>query len=191
MLIDIFGTAKPGTATLNHLCRVSLYLGATTLADICDDSEEKILSWALTGYARCWPESPWPNQTKPSKYSWQIWRRFLRRFFVSRIPSNSRLDTDWPLDKDLGLWTVSRSLILRDAYFDKESGALYVRSTNGRFTWHNRIEGYMSTYSPMTHHLPAPPPTATFTPIRRFRDQVICTGLIDSFLLSHQPIEVD
>eukprot|EP00957_Ditylum_brightwellii_P191886 14607648-Ditylum_brightwellii.AAC.1 len=48
----------------------------------------------------------------------------------------------------------------------------------------------MATYSPTTHHLPEPPLTAMFTPIRRFRDQVICIRLIDSLLLAHQSIEV-
>eukprot|EP00957_Ditylum_brightwellii_P109718 8369047-Ditylum_brightwellii.AAC.1 len=55
MLMDEFETAKPGTATLDHLSRVRLYLGATTLADICDDSGMKIFAWALTGEARCRP----------------------------------------------------------------------------------------------------------------------------------------
>eukprot|EP00957_Ditylum_brightwellii_P182647 13912107-Ditylum_brightwellii.AAC.1 len=106
MLMDKFKSTKPGTSTLDHLCRVRLYLGATTLADICDDNGKVILSWALTGRTRGRPESPWPNQEKLSKYSWRIWRQYLKRFFAMKIPSNSRLDTDWPLDEKLGLWTV-------------------------------------------------------------------------------------
>eukprot|EP00957_Ditylum_brightwellii_P120651 9203441-Ditylum_brightwellii.AAC.1 len=80
MLMDEFETAKPGTATLDHLCRVRLYLGATTMADICDDSGRKIFAWALTGEARCRPMTQCPNQEKPLKYrlwtvsSPSIWR---------------------------------------------------------------------------------------------------------------------
>eukprot|EP00957_Ditylum_brightwellii_P166489 12672929-Ditylum_brightwellii.AAC.1 len=60
MLMDKFESAKPGTATLDLLCRVCLYLGATTLADICDDNGKVILSWALTGRTHGSPASPWP-----------------------------------------------------------------------------------------------------------------------------------
>eukprot|EP00957_Ditylum_brightwellii_P005544 425025-Ditylum_brightwellii.AAC.1 len=114
MLMDEFETAKLGTATLDHLSRVRLYLGATTLANICDDSGMKVFTWVLTGDAQCRPMMQWPNQEKPLKNSWQIWRRYLRKFFVTTIPSNSQLDRDWPLDEDLGLWTVSSPLIWRD-----------------------------------------------------------------------------
>eukprot|EP00957_Ditylum_brightwellii_P136632 10419807-Ditylum_brightwellii.AAC.1 len=114
MLMDEFETAKPSMATLDHLCRVRLYLGATALTDICDDSRKKIFAWALMGEARCRLVTQWPNQEKLLKYSWQIWRRYLRKFFVTKIPSNSWLDMDWPLDEDLGLWTVSSPLIWRD-----------------------------------------------------------------------------
>eukprot|EP00957_Ditylum_brightwellii_P192866 14684498-Ditylum_brightwellii.AAC.1 len=78
MLMDKFETAKPGTATLDHLCRVYLHLGATTLADICDDNGKVILLWALTGHTHSRPDSPWQNQEKPLKYSWRIWRQYLR-----------------------------------------------------------------------------------------------------------------
>eukprot|EP00957_Ditylum_brightwellii_P153332 11669493-Ditylum_brightwellii.AAC.1 len=77
MLMDTFETAKLGTTTLDHLCRVRLYLGATTLADISNNSRKRILSWALMGKARCSPTIQWPNQEMSSKYSWQIWRRYL------------------------------------------------------------------------------------------------------------------
>eukprot|EP00957_Ditylum_brightwellii_P160193 12195275-Ditylum_brightwellii.AAC.1 len=101
MLMDTFKTAKPGTTTLDHLCRVRLYLGATTLADISNNNGKRILSWALTGKAHGRPMTQSPNQEMPSKYSWQIWRRYLHKFFVTTIPANSRLNKDWPLDEDL------------------------------------------------------------------------------------------
>eukprot|EP00957_Ditylum_brightwellii_P036932 2795995-Ditylum_brightwellii.AAC.1 len=49
MLMDEFKEDKPGNATLDHLNRVRLYLGATTLADICDDDGKRILAKTLTG----------------------------------------------------------------------------------------------------------------------------------------------
>eukprot|EP00957_Ditylum_brightwellii_P189960 14461429-Ditylum_brightwellii.AAC.1 len=101
MLMDTFETAKPGTTTLDHLCRVRLYLEATTLADISNNSGKIILPWALTGKAWCRPTIQWPNQKMSSKYSWQIWRRYLRKFFVTKIPASSQLNKDWPLDEDL------------------------------------------------------------------------------------------
>eukprot|EP00957_Ditylum_brightwellii_P028894 2182621-Ditylum_brightwellii.AAC.1 len=62
MLMDTFETAKPGTTTLDHICRVRLCLGATTLANISNNSGKIIRSWALTGYARCSLTAQWPNQ---------------------------------------------------------------------------------------------------------------------------------
>eukprot|EP00957_Ditylum_brightwellii_P179581 13680102-Ditylum_brightwellii.AAC.1 len=60
--MDVFETTKPGTATLDHLCRVRLYLGATTLADLCDDDGRLIQSGMQTGSIQCRPVTPWPNQ---------------------------------------------------------------------------------------------------------------------------------
>eukprot|EP00957_Ditylum_brightwellii_P067596 5131225-Ditylum_brightwellii.AAC.3 len=92
----------------------------------------------------------------------------------------------------MSLWNISCPLILRDAYLDKDTNALYVCcSTNGCYTQHKRVEGHMSIYSPTISQLPAPPQSAVFTPIRRFWDQVICTGLIDSFMLDHQSCAVE
>eukprot|EP00957_Ditylum_brightwellii_P071892 5464058-Ditylum_brightwellii.AAC.1 len=99
------------------------------------------------------------------------------KIFVTKIPANSRLDFDWPLDEDLGLWTVAHPLILRDTYYEHASGTIYVCSTNGCFTQHTRVEGHMSTYTPMTHQLPAPPSTATFTPIHQFQEQQLLGNL--------------
>eukprot|EP00957_Ditylum_brightwellii_P073505 5585397-Ditylum_brightwellii.AAC.1 len=58
---------KPGNATLDHLNHVRLYLGATTLVDICDDNGKYIRCELLTGMVRLRPMTPWPNQEKPSQ----------------------------------------------------------------------------------------------------------------------------
>eukprot|EP00957_Ditylum_brightwellii_P056835 4308726-Ditylum_brightwellii.AAC.1 len=98
---------KPGNAILDHLNRVRQYIGATKLADICNDNGKYIQSKLLTGKRRLRPTTPWPNQEKPTKLSWRVWRRFLQNCFAQRVPKNSRLDKDWRLDADLGLWTKS------------------------------------------------------------------------------------
>eukprot|EP00957_Ditylum_brightwellii_P127134 9693006-Ditylum_brightwellii.AAC.1 len=64
--MDVFEDKKTGNATLDHLNRVQLYLGATTLTDLCDDNGMYIQSEALTGKVRLRPLTPWPNQDKPS-----------------------------------------------------------------------------------------------------------------------------
>eukprot|EP00957_Ditylum_brightwellii_P008022 608660-Ditylum_brightwellii.AAC.1 len=64
---------KPRNATLDHLNRVRLYLGATTLADICDDNGKYIRSKLLAGTQQLRPTTPWPNQEKPTKLSWRVW----------------------------------------------------------------------------------------------------------------------
>ena len=50
--MDVYEKDKPSTNTLDPLNRVRLYLGVTTLADLCDDDKVFLESWALTGYKR-------------------------------------------------------------------------------------------------------------------------------------------
>eukprot|EP00957_Ditylum_brightwellii_P046037 3492890-Ditylum_brightwellii.AAC.1 len=64
------------------------------LADICDDDGKKILAKALTRYKRFCPVTQCPNQEKPSKHSWQIWRQYLHKYFATSIPRNATLDSD-------------------------------------------------------------------------------------------------
>eukprot|EP00957_Ditylum_brightwellii_P095307 7259550-Ditylum_brightwellii.AAC.1 len=116
MLMEIFEEDKPGNAALDHLNRVRLFLGVTTLADICDDDGKKILAKALIGYKRFRPVTQWPNQEKSSKYSWQLWRWFLCKYFAQIVPKNAKLDSDWVLDEDLGVWTTPNLLIFRETY---------------------------------------------------------------------------
>eukprot|EP00957_Ditylum_brightwellii_P043678 3310964-Ditylum_brightwellii.AAC.1 len=51
MLMDQFEREKPGNTTLDNLSRARMYLGATSLADICNDEGKWIKSWALTAHA--------------------------------------------------------------------------------------------------------------------------------------------
>eukprot|EP00957_Ditylum_brightwellii_P031894 2418463-Ditylum_brightwellii.AAC.1 len=164
--MDVFKTAKPGTAILDHLSQVRLYLGVTTLADLCDDNGKMILSGILNGATRFRPTTPWPNQEGPSKISWKIWRCYLRRFFVTNISANTRLDRYWPLDADLGLWITYKPIILRDAGIEKTTDILYVQSKNGYFVHHVCSAGHMSTYEPTKTYDTEPLATSIFTPIK-------------------------
>eukprot|EP00957_Ditylum_brightwellii_P060918 4624024-Ditylum_brightwellii.AAC.1 len=139
---------KPGNATLDHLNRVRLYLGATTLADLCDDNGMYIRSEALTGKVRLRPLTPWPNEDKPSPLSWRVWCRFLRKCFATTVSPTTQLDKNWPLDEDLGLWTATTPMIWRRAYIDPVNDTLYSRDDNGSFTLYHRMPGHMSAYAP-------------------------------------------
>eukprot|EP00957_Ditylum_brightwellii_P097905 7456483-Ditylum_brightwellii.AAC.1 len=43
------------------LCKVPLYLGALTLANIVSDNGYYIMDWALTGLSKAKLMIPWPN----------------------------------------------------------------------------------------------------------------------------------
>eukprot|EP00957_Ditylum_brightwellii_P054795 4152261-Ditylum_brightwellii.AAC.1 len=157
---------KPGNATLDHLNRVRLYIGATTLADICNDNRKYIQSKLLTGKWQLRPTTPWPNQEKPTKLSWRVWRRFLRNCFAPRVPKNLTLDKDWRLDADLGLWTKSQPLTSRRAYFDSNRDTLYARNKNGSYSLYNRLQGHIYTYAPTKTDTDTLPQSAVFTPVK-------------------------
>eukprot|EP00957_Ditylum_brightwellii_P050039 3793294-Ditylum_brightwellii.AAC.1 len=71
--MDVFGSLKPSTLTLERLNAVCLYLGVITLSDIVTDNGKSIMDWALTGGTRAKTMLPWPNQNKPSAVCWVLW----------------------------------------------------------------------------------------------------------------------
>eukprot|EP00957_Ditylum_brightwellii_P203971 15337007-Ditylum_brightwellii.AAC.1 len=188
MLMDCFKATKLDNATLDHLNRIRLFLGATTLADICNDDKKRILCWALTGYTQARPVFPWPNQAKPSKYSWQIWQRYICTLFVTKIQNNSRTDKDWSLDDNLGLWTTQHLLLHRDAYFVEDKNKVYVKNMHGCYVCHKHTPRSISMYELMTVQLPSPPSNAVFTPTKKLPDPHIQCILGD---LADQDIDAD
>eukprot|EP00957_Ditylum_brightwellii_P113866 8680796-Ditylum_brightwellii.AAC.1 len=70
----------------------------------------------------------WPNQEELLKLSWKIWQCYLVEFFATNISSNTRLDGDWLLDADLGLWITYNPSILRDQYIETTTNILNVQS---------------------------------------------------------------
>eukprot|EP00957_Ditylum_brightwellii_P057775 4381033-Ditylum_brightwellii.AAC.1 len=77
--MDVFGSLKPSTLTLERLNTVCFYLGALTLSDIVTDNNTSIMEWALTGRTRTKTMLPWPNQNKPSAVCWQPLGRWLTK----------------------------------------------------------------------------------------------------------------
>eukprot|EP00957_Ditylum_brightwellii_P062154 4717266-Ditylum_brightwellii.AAC.1 len=65
ILMNVFKSTKPPSATLEQLNMVQLYLGVLTLADIVSDDGQYIQPWALTGCKEAKPMIPWPNQAMP------------------------------------------------------------------------------------------------------------------------------
>eukprot|EP00957_Ditylum_brightwellii_P018189 1370831-Ditylum_brightwellii.AAC.1 len=164
---------------LDHLNHVHLYLGATTLADLVDNDGNFLHSWALAGFDHQCPITLWPNQHKPAKCSWQIWRRFLRSQFFNKLPKNSCLVTNWKLDSPLELWTVTTPLVHRNAYLDKEENVMYVSHTNGCYTRFEKDDSTLCTYYPTGHQVLSPPSAAVFAPIQRTHTGVLNTNLMD------------
>ena len=66
--------------------RCRLYLRAWFVSDITDGSGSFILHEAWTGENQLHSHRQhyWPNQGKPSKEHWDIWRRYLGRYFTRR-----------------------------------------------------------------------------------------------------------
>eukprot|EP00957_Ditylum_brightwellii_P182592 13908336-Ditylum_brightwellii.AAC.1 len=95
-----------------------------------------ILRGALNCTTRFRPTTPMLNLEEPLKLSWRTWQCYLRNFFATNIPANTRLDKDWPLDMDLGLWTTNKPNILRDMYIETKTDTLYVQSKHGYFVHH-------------------------------------------------------
>ena len=76
----------PGIKPINlvHAQRCRLYLGVTTLADICSSDGKTICAWAQTGTTL--PRHSlfnYPNQAKPSPPVWNTWRKLLHQRFCT------------------------------------------------------------------------------------------------------------
>eukprot|EP00957_Ditylum_brightwellii_P204892 15341255-Ditylum_brightwellii.AAC.1 len=74
-------------------------------------------------------------------------------------------------------------MIWRRAYIDTVNDILYSRDDNGSFTLYHRLPGHMSAYAPSLITTNTPPRSTIFAPVKLVRETLICTHLIDSFLL--------
>jgi Reverse transcriptase (RNA-dependent DNA polymerase) len=70
--------ASPDELAIVNKCR--LFLQVTTLAEICDNSGNRIAEWAWKG-DRNQVQQGWPVQGRPPKQMWTTWQRILRLTF--------------------------------------------------------------------------------------------------------------
>eukprot|EP00957_Ditylum_brightwellii_P133161 10152916-Ditylum_brightwellii.AAC.1 len=118
------------SSTINlHINRVRLYLGVTSLANIVNGEGTHIMRWALVGSKRAHLTIPWPNQERPSEYSWSIWRRHLRQLFT-QLPRYTRSDKNWRLTSPLGSWLPGLSYTFRDFYYSLDTSSIFVKQGN-------------------------------------------------------------
>jgi hypothetical protein len=108
---------KPIDLVHAQCCR--LYLGITTIADICTSNGQEICGWALTGQDN--PRTPvhqFPKQAKPSPQVWNTWRTVLRRRYC-----NTR---ERKLDTPLGRWHKGCITQVWDTVIDPETSLIYM-----------------------------------------------------------------
>eukprot|EP00957_Ditylum_brightwellii_P089109 6785530-Ditylum_brightwellii.AAC.1 len=79
-------------------------------------------------------------------------------------------------------------MIWRRAYIDPVNDILYLRDDNGSFTLYHRMPRHMSTYAPSLMSTHTPSRSAIFALVKLVGETLICTHLIDSFLLETQDI---
>ena len=104
---------------LVHAQRCRLYLGVTTMADICTSNGQEICGWALNGDDN--PRLPiyrFPRQAKPSPQVWTTWRTVLRRRY-----STTR---ERKLDEPLGRWQKGRITQVWDTAIDPATSLIYM-----------------------------------------------------------------
>jgi hypothetical protein len=104
---------------LVHAQRCRLFLGVTTLADICSSNGTEISEWAINGHDS--PRSPvhrFPRQASPSAPIWSTWRKVLRRCY-----STAR---EQKLDHPLGKWYTHRITQVWNSVIDPSTHKIYI-----------------------------------------------------------------
>ena len=98
----------------------SLYLGATTMADICTTTNGlSICAWALTGQAWSWSSNfHFPQQSQPSKPIWNTWTQLLCLWYCGG--SSLKLNTP------LGQWYCRCITQTWDTIIDPNTINIYI-----------------------------------------------------------------
>eukprot|EP00957_Ditylum_brightwellii_P025902 1959773-Ditylum_brightwellii.AAC.1 len=86
--MGVFADMQPSPDTMAKLNSMRLYLSATALADIVNNTGTHIKPWALTGSSQATLLIPWPNQEKLPDRCWIIWQHFLKKAFSPSTPSS-------------------------------------------------------------------------------------------------------
>jgi hypothetical protein len=131
-----------------NLCR--LFLGATTVSDICNARGSHLISGIRTGEpteSPSLPKGPTVKQDKPDQWSWSLWRRFLSLFS----------DNHNKLHKSLRSWTSSGQHLCRSWPF-LYSPSLHILYRRYRISFEAcaKLRPNIFDFTPLetTHHLP-------------------------------------
>ena len=83
--MDIANTHIISVTTLKWINACRLYLKAQYLSDITNISGKTLTSGVLHGSLSNFPSSnlQWPNQSKPNKVTWKVWKQFITQTFCS------------------------------------------------------------------------------------------------------------
>eukprot|EP00957_Ditylum_brightwellii_P189105 14394849-Ditylum_brightwellii.AAC.1 len=123
--MDRFDQAPQTTKTLEHLKKVQLYLGVTTLVDKSSNNGKFVCVWAITGSGQAHPTVPWPNQGIPSACTRALWRQALRYNFALEQSKNTRLTKGWKFDQLLGEWLTTSLSTYHNNYLDPVTKKMY------------------------------------------------------------------
>ena len=96
-----------------------------TIADLADDEGTHIRDNMMNGAWRAGSDLEWPNQERPPKSWWTLFRKCIREAFSTRTPNYTRSHCSVELDSPLGKWYTVRRNTWWQAY--KSQDGLYYR----------------------------------------------------------------
>ena len=132
---------------LHKLNSVRLYLRVITIADLVSPDGTFIGNLALRGEWRADSELEWPDQPKPPKKWFDLFRRHIRQTFCTRLDNRHPAGDSMDLDVPLGKWYPVPRNTWYDVYLSP--GALYKRTRRNdgtsliqKFEEKHRLSGY-------------------------------------------------
>jgi hypothetical protein len=102
-----FCSSNPTTEEIKAINQCWLYLQAYHVSDIATASGLCLSSHAWEGQQRTLGKTTrciWPEQGKPTKKSWEIWRKYLKKAIVARGMYLKEKVGPW-LRRDSDIWT--------------------------------------------------------------------------------------
>lgn len=171
-LMKAFADAGFNKAELLKLNRCRHFLQVDTLADIVDGSGDQLSQRYYLGHKDPYHISThdWPEQNKPDKKHWKLWRRALNMSF----PATQQFGRGKILHRQLGAWVDDISDQWRWFYSPSMSNLFFRSSTYGIWkryrhghTYGITRKGYSFKYDTDTRELPSDAVRATVDRNRR------------------------